>query len=132
MNDSKNNNFKIPFSITLVLSISFLFLIPHGFSITHILAISHSNNAITNPTPNHSNGKTVGPMNTTSENSKVVILTFGDTVKSQFTTAKPILDQYGYKASFFITCNYVGQTQRMNWNDIACSTIDIDSVLFLL
>ena len=31
---------------------------------------------------------------------KLVILTFGDTIRSQFTTAKPILDQYGFKASF--------------------------------
>ena len=30
--------------------------------------------------------------------SKVVILTFGDTHKTQFTTVKPILDQYGFKA----------------------------------
>ncbi|HYV52778.1 MAG TPA: hypothetical protein VE971_05735, partial [Candidatus Eisenbacteria bacterium] len=29
--------------------------------------------------------------------SKVVILTFGDTLKSQFTNAKPILDKYGFK-----------------------------------
>jgi Polysaccharide deacetylase len=53
---------------------------------------------------------------------KVIILTFGDTEKSQFTTAKPILDQYGFKASFFITCGYVAndekQTQRLNWGDI--------------
>ncbi|HET7149244.1 MAG TPA: polysaccharide deacetylase family protein [Candidatus Nitrosopolaris sp.] len=117
MRDIKNNNFKILFSITLALSISFLFLFSiQQFSVTHILAIGHSNYAITNPSSNHSN--TIGLMNNSSENNKVVILTFGDTVKSQFTTAKPILDQYGYKASFFITCNYVGQTQRMNWNDI--------------
>jgi len=55
-------------------------------------------------------------------NSKVVILTFGDTYKSQFTTAKPILDKYGFKASFFITCSYAedqkNQTQHLNWNDI--------------
>jgi peptidoglycan/xylan/chitin deacetylase (PgdA/CDA1 family) len=55
-------------------------------------------------------------------NSKVVILTFGDTYKSQFTTAKPILDKYGFKASFFITCSYAedqkNQTQYLNWNDI--------------
>jgi hypothetical protein len=38
---------------------------------------------------------------------KVIILTFGDTEKSQFTTAKPILNQFGFKASFFITCSYV-------------------------
>jgi peptidoglycan/xylan/chitin deacetylase (PgdA/CDA1 family) len=48
----------------------------------------------------------------TNNNSKVVILTFGDTHKSQFTNAKPILDQYGFKASFFITCSYVADQQQ--------------------
>lgn len=58
---------------------------------------------------------------TISENSKVVIITFGDTHKSQFTTAKPILDKYGFKASFFITCSYaedLKKTQHLSWNDI--------------
>ena len=54
---------------------------------------------------------------------KIVILTFGDTKTSQFTIAKPILDQYGFKASFFITCNYANEGDRnsqyhMSWNDI--------------
>lgn len=55
---------------------------------------------------------------------KVIILTFGDTEKSQFATAKPILDKYGFKASFFITCSYVdnelnqAQQQKMSWNEI--------------
>ena len=54
---------------------------------------------------------------------KIVMLTFGDTKKSQFTIAKPILDQYGFKASFFITCNYANDGDRnpryhMSWNDI--------------
>jgi len=107
--------------------------ISHGSHITTIVkptrvAKSHhnTNNAITRskPTRNNNNGgskqlsSTISNVNTT----KVVILTFGDTEKSQFTTAKPILDQYGFKASFFITCSYVAndekQTQRMNWNDI--------------
>ena len=55
------------------------------------------------------------------KNSKVVIITFGDTHKSQFTTAKPILDKYGFKASFFITCSYaedLKKTQHLSWNDI--------------
>jgi peptidoglycan/xylan/chitin deacetylase (PgdA/CDA1 family) len=60
--------------------------------------------------------------NNNNDNSKVVILTFGDTHKSQFTTAKPILDKYGFKASFFITCSYAedqkNQTQHLSWNDI--------------
>ncbi|HYZ50609.1 MAG TPA: hypothetical protein VE593_06960, partial [Nitrososphaeraceae archaeon] len=42
------------------------------------------------------------PSSSTSNSGKVVILTFGDTLKGQITTAKPILDKYGFKASFFI------------------------------
>jgi hypothetical protein len=34
-------------------------------------------------------------------NNKVVILTFGDTIKTQLTDAKPILDKYGLKGTFF-------------------------------
>ena len=49
---------------------------------------------------------------------KVVILTFGDIHKSQFTNAKPILDQYGFKGSFFVPCDMVGKGSRMDWNDI--------------
>jgi hypothetical protein len=51
---------------------------------------------------------------------KVVILTFGDTRKSQFTNAKPILDKYGFKGSFFVTCLWVGSsTSRLTWQDIS-------------
>jgi hypothetical protein len=49
------------------------------------------------------------------------MLTFGDTKKSQFTIAKPILDQYGFKASFFITCSYANDRDpryHLNWNQI--------------
>jgi len=52
------------------------------------------------------------------KNHKVVILTFGDGWKTQYTTAKPILDRYGFKASFFITCTLVGLPLRMSWQDI--------------
>lgn len=51
-------------------------------------------------------------------NNKIVILTFGDGWKSQFIAAKPILDKYGFKASFFITCGFVGLPLRMDWQDI--------------
>jgi peptidoglycan/xylan/chitin deacetylase (PgdA/CDA1 family) len=53
---------------------------------------------------------------------KVLILTFGDTHKSQFTTAKPILDKYGFKASLFITCTYAddqNKTRHLSWDDIS-------------
>ena len=49
---------------------------------------------------------------------RVVILTFGDIHKSQFTIVKPILDEYGFKGSFFVPCNMVGKDSRMDWNDI--------------
>jgi len=52
-------------------------------------------------------------------NGKVVILTFGDGYKSQYLYAKPILDKYGYKANFFVTCNKVGTTNsKMSWQEI--------------
>jgi len=51
---------------------------------------------------------------------KVVILTFDDNWKSQFTNARPALDKYGFKATFFVICNYVGRDNntRMNWQDV--------------
>jgi len=56
-------------------------------------------------------------------NNKVVILTFGDTIKTQFTEAKPILDKYGLKGSFFISCLWVGShiygKSRLTWQDIS-------------
>ena len=51
---------------------------------------------------------------------KVVMLNFDDGRKSQYTYAKPILDKYGFKASFFIICGRVGtELSSMNWQDIA-------------
>jgi hypothetical protein len=56
-------------------------------------------------------------------NNKVVILTFGDTIKSQFTNAKPILDKYGLKGTFFVTCLWVGShiygMSRLTWQDVS-------------
>jgi len=66
---------------------------------------------------------------------KLAIINFDDGYKSQYTNAKPILDKYGFKASFFIVCNFVGKTaaqmnsssvinfagkgvEQMTWNDI--------------
>jgi peptidoglycan/xylan/chitin deacetylase (PgdA/CDA1 family) len=52
-------------------------------------------------------------------NDKVVILNFDDGRKTQFTEAKPILDKYGYKATFYVVCNYVGNKPGyMNWKDV--------------
>ena len=48
---------------------------------------------------------------------KVAILTFGDGWKAIF-NAKPILDKYGFKAKFFVTCDRVGRPARMTWQDL--------------
>jgi peptidoglycan/xylan/chitin deacetylase (PgdA/CDA1 family) len=60
-----------------------------------------------------------------SSNNKVVILTFGNGPKSQYTYAKPILDKYGFKASFFVVCNWIESdsdsdqdNSHMTWQDI--------------
>src|SRR5215469_2831075 len=51
---------------------------------------------------------------------KVVMINFDDGRKSQLIYAKPILDEYGFKASFFIICGRVGtEPSSMNWQDIA-------------
>jgi hypothetical protein len=54
------------------------------------------------------------------DNNKVIILNFYDNAKSQYMYAKPILDKYGFKASFFVVCNWMGRSNesRMTWQDI--------------
>ena len=86
-----------------------------------------------NPTRTKETGSSLHSNVSTTNNNKLVILTFGDTIKNQITTAKPILDEYRFKASFFITCGFVDESNknedrnnninsngkpRMSWNDI--------------
>src|SRR5215210_2109983 len=60
---------------------------------------------------------------------KAVILNFDDDWKGQFTYAVPILEKYGFKASFFVTCgcltyhnssfcNNAGGDSAMTWENI--------------
>jgi hypothetical protein len=58
-------------------------------------------------------------MDNNNNNSKVVMLVFSDNPKNQFINAKPILDKYGFKATFFVVCNWLGKQGRMMWQDIA-------------
>jgi peptidoglycan/xylan/chitin deacetylase (PgdA/CDA1 family) len=59
------------------------------------------------------------PVETGGNDNKVVILNFDDSQKSQYTNAKPILDKYGFKATFDVICNYVDKKDGyMNWKDI--------------
>lgn len=49
---------------------------------------------------------------------RAAIITFDDGMLSQYTYAKPILDKYNFKATFYIICNSVDKENRMNWNNI--------------
>jgi len=52
-------------------------------------------------------------------NDKIVILNFDDGRRTQFTHAKPILDKYGLKATFYIVCNYIEKKSGfMNWREV--------------
>lgn len=68
---------------------------------------------------------TLSPINTGLNSSKVIILAFDDSSKTEFNLAKPVLDKYGFKGSFFTVCTYVNlgsagaDKSRMTWQDIA-------------
>ncbi len=52
-------------------------------------------------------------------NDKVVILNFDDGRKTQFTQAKPIIDKYGFKATFYVVCKYLDNKKGyMNWTEL--------------
>lgn len=50
--------------------------------------------------------------------SKPVMLTFDDGCLSNYTIAYPILKKLGFAAIFFITTNWVGQSNRLTWENI--------------
>lgn len=63
------------------------------------------------------------------ENQKVICMVFDDGWASQL-EATPILDSFGFKATFAIVTSYVGRTYYMTWNQIdtlAKNGYDIES-----
>lgn len=96
-----------------------------GTQNTNALLHNVINKTSTTASPSESN-KTSGNgtiIASTPRPNKAVILTFGDTIKTQFTQAKPILDEYGLKGTFFVTCLWVGSHMygipRLTWQDIS-------------
>ncbi len=49
---------------------------------------------------------------------KMVILSFDDSTLGHYTMARPILDKYGFKGTFFTVCNFIGTDDHMNWTQI--------------
>lgn len=61
---------------------------------------------------------------------KAVVLAFDDGWATQYSNAKPILDTYGFRATFFIVCTYVGYDNYVTWRqikDLQMSGNDIES-----
>jgi peptidoglycan/xylan/chitin deacetylase (PgdA/CDA1 family) len=75
-----------------------------------------NNNVLSSDKPNRDSNLSG---NNNNNNNKVVMLNFDDGYKSHFLYAKPILDKYGFKASFFIVCGKMEtQPKWMSWQDI--------------
>ena len=49
---------------------------------------------------------------------RAVALTFDDGYLDAYTTVMPILQQYGFTATFYIVNSFVGQPEYMNWDEI--------------
>jgi peptidoglycan/xylan/chitin deacetylase (PgdA/CDA1 family) len=120
----------------------FLFLIPAYSQIPYlpnIQSLSEKSQSSTISTVNRSNNdghmvsvSTYSERHTNSSstsqsdnnNAKVVIINFDDSHKNQYTYAKPVLDKYGFKATFFEVCNWVeagyhDKDMTTTWKDIA-------------
>jgi peptidoglycan/xylan/chitin deacetylase (PgdA/CDA1 family) len=125
--------FDVTITITIVFTIILYPLLPtldHGqqqFAFAYQTIIKNQINNRQNESPSYYtfSAYTTGGQNNINSTSrsgtnKVVILNFYDDDKSQITNAKPILDKYGFKVTFFIVCNWAGSdnSQRMTWQDI--------------
>ena len=57
------------------------------------------------------------------DSNRVIVINFDDSYKNQFAFAKPILDRYGFKATFFEVCDWINSNseddEMMTWNGIA-------------
>jgi peptidoglycan/xylan/chitin deacetylase (PgdA/CDA1 family) len=108
-----NTNDKKSFQVLIVIvcCLAIAILITNGF-----LAIPSANSI----------GNSIGGNNIShnSNTGKVVILSFDDNRKGDFTYAKPILDKYGFKATFFVICGKTTDKGAMNWQDIAAMQRD--------
>ena len=93
-------------------------LISHKSSSSHLHHSSHHQPSPLSKTPVTNDN--AGMISTIPSNvaNKVVILTFGDGYQSQYSLAKPVLDKYGYKGNFFVTCNRVGTANKMTWPEL--------------
>jgi peptidoglycan/xylan/chitin deacetylase (PgdA/CDA1 family) len=89
------------------------------------ISFEEAEDSDTNPSTDSINGRKEPDVGNSEDNTKkFVILTFNGGDKSQSINAKPILDKYGFKATFYVVCNYAQKasidntSDRMNWKEI--------------
>jgi peptidoglycan/xylan/chitin deacetylase (PgdA/CDA1 family) len=67
-------------------------------------------------------GRTVNtkhtPLHDNANHEKMAIITFDDGWESQYKNAKPILDKYNFKATFYVIGNDIGKDGRLGWPEI--------------
>jgi peptidoglycan/xylan/chitin deacetylase (PgdA/CDA1 family) len=103
MNKSKT---KLIIIILVTGTITAFFISGNVFTSSSITSITNNNNN------NNNNGST----------ERAVILTFSDSSKSQYANARPILNGYGFKGTFFITCSLIAPSTKspsMTWQNVA-------------
>ena len=88
--------------------------------------------SITSPLLPASTFSSTSGIGSNGSNEKVVIINFDDSFKSQFLYAKPILDKFGFKATFFEVCGWIGKypISKKSWQDLAAlrqDGMDIES-----
>jgi len=124
--------FSLAFILPLILGVAIF--CPHNTkAVSHYFVTSGKSVSNQSSEANSNRSLTINPMAAT--RTKLAIINFDDGYKDQFTNAKPVLDKYGFKAAFFIVCNFVGKSvsqmnsssivnfagkgvEQMTWNDI--------------
>ena len=95
-------------------------------------ALHHSSSITSSPSLPASTFSSTSGIGSNGSNNKVVIINFDDSFKTQFLYAKPILDIYGFKATFFEVCGWIGKypISKKSWQDLAAlrqDGMDIES-----
>ena len=52
------------------------------------------------------------------KDNKIAMINFDDNWKSQYQYAKPILDKFNFKATFYVVCDYLDKKNRISWNEL--------------
>jgi hypothetical protein len=108
---------ELSFSINSYGQIPYLPASPPPLSLPNQEQQQQSSSALTSVGEKNSQGTALNGLN--NNTSKLVIITFGDGLQSQYLYAKPILDKYGFKANFFVTCNKVGlSNSKITWQEL--------------